>query len=434
MAKEKIVFICENCGNETLKWQGKCPYCGQWNSLKEVKKTFLKGLKSDMPKPEIVSLKDIKIATYQRIKTNIDEIDRVLGGGILPSSIILLAGEPGIGKSTLLLQIANALKSLKTILYVSGEESASQIKMRSSRLKVGAPNLKIIATNDLAQIISAIENSGANLVFIDSIQSIADSEFASTAGSLVQVKECALRLQMLAKQTGVPIVLVGHITKVGDIAGPKTLEHLVDVLLYLEGQRTSEARILRSIKNRFGSTDEIGVFQMKEGGLAPVKNASELFLQYRLSNVPGSAVTATIEGSRAFLVEIQALCTPTYSNYPLRRTLGFDLNRLLLLTAVLQKRAGISLYNQDIFINVVGGIKIYEPAADLAVALAIASAVKNVKLAPHLCVFGEVGLSGEIRKVGNFDKRIKEAKKLGFKEIITSKTLQQAISQELKNV
>lgn len=427
MAKEKIVYICDNCGNEFLKWEGKCSYCGQWNSLKEVKSTLVGPLQVKAGRPQIYKLSDIKIKNFKRIQTCIEEVDRVLGGGIVPSSVLLLAGEPGIGKSTLLLQIANRLSSLKNILYISGEESAAQLKMRCQRLKIAAKNLNILCETELAQILSSFEKFNPTLVIVDSIQAVYDSSFPSTAGSIVQVKECALRLQNLAKTTKTAVILVGHITKEGAIAGPKTLEHLVDVLLYLEGQRNAEGRILRSIKNRFGPTDEIGVFQMVEKGMKEVKNPSEVFLAQRLSNVAGSAVSATIEGTRAFLVEIQALSTKTYFGYPIRRASGFDLNRLLLLIAVLQKRLGLSLYNQDIFVNVVGGLKILEPAADLAVALAIVSALKNVPIPTNLCVFGEVGLSGEIRPVAYADKRAKEAKRLGFSQICKAKTLSEAL-------
>jgi len=434
MAKEKPIFVCDNCGFESLTWAGKCSACGEWNTFKQLKKisTKMSDFGTNAP-AQVLSLDQIKIQNFQRLNTTIEEFDRVLGGGILPSSIVLLAGEPGIGKSTLLLQIADTLSSKNDVLYVSGEESAQQLKMRCQRLKISSKNLKILSTIQLPAIIEACENYNPSLLIVDSIQSIYESSFPATAGSPVQIRECTLRLQNLAKTTSTAVIVVGHITKEGAIAGPKLLEHIVDVVLYIEGQRFYDSRILQCIKNRFGPTDEIGVFQMGNLGLVEIKNPSKIFLEHRLKNVAGSTVSAVIEGTRAFLVEIQALCTATNFGYPLRRASGFDLNRLLLIIAVLQKRAGLALYNQDVFVNVVGGLKIKEPAADLAVALAIASALKNKVVFPDVCAFGEVGLSGEVRKVVHFEKRAKEANRLGFNKILDTRTVLQAIKNAFES-
>ncbi|MBM2821018.1 MAG: radA [Candidatus Berkelbacteria bacterium] len=429
--KDELVFVCSNCGEEYLKWQGKCDNCGQWNTLKEFKiqKSKFK-IRDSGNLTEPIELSKVTIKNHQRISTKIGEFDRVLGGGIVPGSVVLLGGDPGIGKSTLLLQVATKLES---VLYISGEESPEQIKLRFDRLGLSAnrgsvssgktQSSKIYSEINLDNVISTIKRENPGLVIIDSIQTIYSGDFPSTPGSLVQVRECALRLQQLAKTSGIPIFLIGHVTKEGSVAGPRILEHLVDVVLYLEGERFHNNRILRAAKNRFGATDEIGIFEMTERGLIEVLNPSKLFLEERQKNVPGAIVTATVEGTRSFLIEVQALTTTTVFGYPQRRSSGFDLNRLQLLVAVLQKRANLNLSNQDIFINIVSGVKIKEPAVDLAVALAVTGAFKNKSFDPKLCVFGELGLSGEIRKVSFEKKRILEAKRLGFKKFIQEKTI-----------
>jgi len=418
----QIIFVCSNCGEEYLKWQGKCDNCGQWNTLKEFRnlKSEIR-MKAGLNLPsQVRELSKIQIKKFQRIQTKIGEFDRVLGGGIVPGSVILLGGDPGIGKSTLVLQVANKLDH---VLYVSGEESAEQIKMRFDRLGLKSNKIKIFTEIDLSSIINICQKEKPPIAIIDSIQTIYSSDFPSTPGSIVQVRECSLRLQQWAKTNSTTVILIGHVTKEGSVAGPRTLEHLVDVVLYLEGERFHNNRILRAAKNRFGATDEIGIFAMTEEGLEEVKNPSKLFLEERLKNVPGTVVTATIEGTRSFLVEVQALTAVTIFGYPQRRASGFDLNRLQLLIAILQKRASLNLANQDVFINIVGGVTIKEPAVDLAVAMAIAGSFKNKAIDPKLCVFGELGLSGEIRPVSHEQKRIIEAKRLGFSSLARAKTI-----------
>ncbi len=426
MPTPQTIFVCSNCGEEYLKWQGKCDNCGEWNTLKEFK---IRNSKFDNRKKETgisepVELSKVTIKNFHRITTKIGEFDRVLGAGIVPGSIVLLGGDPGIGKSTLILQVATKLDD---VLYVSGEESAEQIKMRFDRLGLKNKSIKLQNDIDLDSILQVAEKLKPKVLIVDSIQTVYSSSFPSTPGSIVQVRECALRLQQLAKTTGTAVILIGHVTKEGSVAGPRTLEHLVDVVLYLEGEQYHNNRILRAAKNRYGATDEIGIFEMTEKGLIEVNNPSKLFLAERLKNISGSVITATVEGTRSFLVEVQALTTTTIFGYPQRRTAGFDLNRLQLLIAVLQKRAGLNLSNQDVFINITGGVKIKEPAVDLAVSLAVAGAYKNKSLDPKLCVFGEVGLSGEVRQVPHEQKRIAEAKRLGFSKFIQEKTIEKIV-------
>lgn len=422
-SKHQIIFVCKDCGEEYLRWQGKCANCGQWNTLFEFKAP-LKKLNLEISDAKIVELDKIEISNFKRIPTSITEFDRVLGGGIVPGSVILVGGDPGIGKSTLMLQLASGVEN---ILYVSGEESLEQLKMRFDRLGLKNKNLKILAEINIDQVILAAQKEKPALIVIDSIQTVYSADFPSTPGSLVQVRECALKIQQFAKSNQTAVVLVGHVTKEGTVAGPRTLEHLVDVVLYLEGERFHQQRILRGAKNRFGTTDEIGIFEMTEKGLIEVSNPSKIFLAERQKNVPGNVVTATVEGSRVILVEVQGLTSRAVFGYPQRRTSGFDLNRLQLMAAILERQASLNLANQDIFVNVVGGIKIYEPAVDLAVALAIFSSYKAVALDWRLCVFGELGLSGEIRKVSFEAKRKTEAKRLGFARFLEAKTIQEAI-------
>lgn len=428
---DNLIFVCNDCGEEYLRWQGKCESCGNWNTLKEFKvesqKSKVRGYQNQKIKQaEITELAKVKITNFRRLTSKISEFDRVLGGGIVPGSIVLLSGDPGIGKSTLLLQVAN---NINDILYVSGEESLEQIKMRFDRLGLKSSDLKILAETNLSSIIEKITQTKPAVVIIDSIQTMYSDDFPSTPGSIVQVRECAMRLQNLAKTTGISIILVGHVTKEGTVAGPRLLEHLVDVVLYLEGENFQNTRILRGQKNRYGATDEIGIFEMAENGLIGITNPSKLFLSERLKNVPGSCVTAIIEGTRSLLVEVQALTTTTNFGFPQRRAAGFDLNRLQLIIAVLQKRAGLNLQNQDVFVSVAGGIKTKEPAMDLAVALAIASSLKNQTINSKICAFGEVGLSGEIRSVSFEKKRVTEATRLGFADFVKTKNLNNAIKE-----
>lgn len=427
-----LVYVCSECGEEYSRWQGKCNICSNWNTLKEFKFNKKINKKENYNnQSKVLKLAEIETSNSLRISTGISEFDRVLGGssnnhGIVPGSLILLGGDPGIGKSTILLQTASMVKNT---LYITGEESAEQIKIRYDRLGLMSSDLQIYAQTDLEQIINQIQTLKPKFAIIDSIQTIYSNDFPSTPGSLVQVKECALKILQTCKSTSTAVVLVGHITKDGTIAGPKTLEHLVDVVLYLEGDRYQNIRVLRGMKNRFGATDEIGIFEMTESGFKEVNNPSELFLQERLNHAPGSVVTAMMEGTRPLLIEVQALTNKAIFGYPQRRAVGFDLNRLQILIAVLQKHTGINLSELDVFVNIVGGIKANEPAIDLAVLMAISSAVKNKPIEDGYCINGEVGLSGEIRKVSFAEKRIKESDRLGYKKQIKSKNIKDAISE-----
>ena len=427
MKNDQKIYVCSNCGEEYLRWQGKCDNCGAWNSLKEFKIQSSK-LKTNVQDIEIVDLSEVKTTNFQRIKSSISEFDRVLGGGFVKGSLVLLGGEPGIGKSTLIMQVA---ANLGNVLYISGEESVAQIKMRAERLKIKTSGIKLLAETNI-DAISQVFSDGKfspSLIIVDSIQTIYSESFPSTAGSLVQVRECALRLQKMAKETDIPIVLIGHVTKEGSVAGPKTLEHMVDVVMYLEGERYHGTRILRTAKNRFGATDEIGIFEIENSGLKEVKNPSKIFLADRNKTVPGSVITATIEGTRPLLTEIQALVSPTSFGYPRRTASGFDLNRLNLIIAILINRAGLKLGGFDVYLNVAGGFYLKEPAGDLAVALAIASAYKNFLPSPKLVAFGELGLGGEIRAVTFEGKRLAEARRLGLGKFLKSKNILGAIKE-----
>jgi len=432
----KTVFICENCGEEFLTWAGKCPSCGTWNTLKEISlKTASKnapGRKVEVIPPQ--NLENIKITHYQRLKSFSNEFNRVLGGGIVPGSVILLGGEPGIGKSTLLLQIAAQLgqEQNECVAYISGEESPEQIKLRADRLGIHCSHIFLISETNIEIILEQIGQlkRQPRLLIIDSIQTMYDENYPSTPGSIVQVRETAVRLQTYAKSKKIPLILVGHVTKEGAVAGPKTLEHLVDVVLYLEGERFQNLRILHGVKNRFGATEEVGVFEMTEKGMQEVTNPSKLFLQSHTDS-PGTAVTAILSGTRSFLIEIQALLTKSAFGYPKRVVSGFDLRRLDLLLAVLEKRMKIPLNLYDVYVNVIGGIKIEDRAADLAICASIYSLFRNKKIPEKTVFIGEVGLSGEIRNVAQLGKRIKEAQALGFKQIIgkDAKTLENAFQE-----
>jgi len=397
---------------------GKCPECNMWNTLVEevvveTKKSNAKIIKSDL---KSVNINEIKREDNERIKTKICELDRVLGGGLVKGSLVLVGGEPGIGKSTLLLQITKDLG--EKVLYISGEESLSQIKMRAERLKINSKNLSLLCETNFDGCISVIENDSPQVVIVDSIQTMYLDELTSAAGSVSQVREVTLRIMQYAKKTQTAFFIVGHVTKDGSIAGPRVLEHMVDCVLYFEGDRQHSYRILRAVKNRFGSTNEIGVFEMGDEGLIEIPNPSLMLLSGRPENAQGSCITCAIEGSRAILSEIQALTSPTGFGVPRRMATGIDYNRMTMLLAVLEKRVGISMQNQDSYINVVGGLKIDEPAADLAVILAVSSSAKGFVIPKDTCAFGEVGLTGEIRAVSYAQKRIMEAKSLGFTNVI----------------
>ncbi|MFH1037588.1 MAG: DNA repair protein RadA [PVC group bacterium] len=418
----KSAFFCQECGYRSLKWLGKCPGCGGWNTLvEETVEVEKKGTRAhprwERQKPLPIS--EIKSRADIRTRTGIKEFDRILGGGIVAGSLVLVGGEPGIGKSTILLQVSNALSlSEKTVLYVSGEESVEQSKLRAERLGASSPGLYLVSETNLDLILEYIREVQPSLVVIDSIQTVFHPEVTSAPGSISQVRECAARLLVAAKSEGFAIFLVGHVTKTGAIAGPRVLEHMVDTVLYFEGDRHHAYRILRAVKNRFGSTDEIGIFQMSEGGLMEVKNPSEIFLSQREPGLTGSVVVPCLEGKRPILVEIQALTVSTGLAIPRRRATGLDVNRVLILMAVLERRAGLRLQDKDVFVNVVGGVKITEPAADLGVVAAVASNVKNAPIPPETVVLGEVGLGGEVRAVRQIEQRLKEAAKLGFERAI----------------
>jgi len=422
MAKEKTIYLCSACGYETPRWMGKCPGCGSWNTLEEqapqsaAPQTAAKALKQ---RPgtgaQAMRIREIPEENASRAGTGIGELDRVLGGGVVEGSLILVGGDPGIGKSTLLLQASqNLAKSGARVLYVSGEESARQIKMRAKRLGVDSDNLLILSENAMDAAEKRWEEIGPDYMIIDSIQTMYRPDMASAPGSVSQVRECASMLMRMAKTTGCAVFLVGHVTKEGAIAGPRILEHMVDVVLYFEGDRQHEYRILRAVKNRFGSVNELGLFEMHAHGMAEVENPSEALLCERAKNVPGSCVIPAIEGSRPMLVDVQSLALQTGYAAPRRTTNGFDSGRLALLLAVLEKRAGISLFNQDVYINVAGGLTLTEPAADLALCAAVASSVRDVCIPSDWAVMGEVGLAGEIRAISQAERRLAECARLGF--------------------
>ncbi len=425
--KPKTIFTCQNCGYQSSKWLGKCPECNSWNSLVEedfTEVTAKDNSRRALYKDEPVLLKDVEAREENRLKTEIRELDRVLGGGIVPGSVILVGGDPGIGKSTISLQVSNQLTQRgHKVLYVSGEESVAQTKLRAKRLGPAEAHgdIYIVNQTDLSYILQYIKKLKPDVVIIDSIQVIFDPGISSSPGSVSQVRECAGILTQLAKTTNTSMFIIGHVTKEGALAGPRVLEHIVDTVLYFEGDRFSLYRILRAVKNRFGSTNEIGVFEMGQDGLKEVRNPSEIFLSERPKDVSGSVVTSVLEGSRPLLVEVQALVTKSGFGYARRRAQGFDFNRLSLLVAVLEKRMGLNLEAEDIFVNIVGGIKVEDPAADLAVCAAVASAFHNSLIIPQTFVLGEVGLAGEVRSISQVNVRLNEAEKLGFKHCLLPK-------------
>ncbi len=426
-AKDKKQYICSACGAVHLRWAGKCPECGEWNTLEEVTVRAPEKSRSSMAPVETMSkpvaLPSVAQEDQPRLPLRMVELSRVLGGGIVPGSCVLVGGDPGIGKSTLLLQMAaDVAQSGGTVLYVSAEESAHQIGRRAARLGIRDERLLVLAEIVVESIVEHIEAIKPVLVIVDSVQAIYSGNGASAAGTVSQVRDCAAALLRVGKAQNIPIFLVGHVTKEGNIAGPRVLEHMVDAVLQLEGERFHAFRLLRSIKNRFGSTNEVGVFEMNEQGMQEVRNPSELFLAERLPNATGSAIAVSMEGTRPLLVEVQALCSTTAFAMPRRTANGVDANRLLLLTAVLSKRVGIDLSDQDIFVNVVGGMRVDEPAADLAIAVAIASSFRNRPVHADLALMGEVGLSGELRSIGQLARRLHEAAKLGFTRALTPRS------------
>jgi DNA repair protein RadA/Sms len=424
--KSKTLFVCSQCGYESAKWFGKCPGCSEWNTLFEETRQPEKAssaIKKEMSYSSVnaISISDLSIESEDRYLTGLSEFDRVLGGGIVKGSLVLMSGDPGIGKSTLLLQICEYLgKSLK-ILYVTGEESPKQIKLRAKRLNVTSSNLFVLAETDIDDIVGLIYGEKPDIVIIDSIQTMCLQQITSAPGSVSQVRECTHALMRAAKVSGIPLFVVGHVNKEGAIAGPKVLEHIVDAVLYFEGERNHSYRILRAVKNRYGSTNEIGVFEMAENGLREVENPSLMLLSGRPSNVSGTCVACVMEGSRPILAEVQALVTASTFGMPRRMSTGFDYNRLSVLLAVLEKRAGYYFANADAYINIVGGLRLDEPAADLAVAIALVSSLKDNVVDEKLLAFGEIGLAGEIRAVSNAEQRVAEASRLGFKRCILPK-------------
>ncbi|TFH36920.1 MAG: DNA repair protein RadA [Anaerolineales bacterium] len=426
MAKSKTQYTCQQCGRVAAKPLGRCPQCGSWNSMTaEIVALNRAGPRSlHRPQTQAVRLADVEGDPEERILLPIDEFARVLGGGVVPGSVVLIGGDPGIGKSTLLLQTAALVARQGPVLYVSGEESERQIKLRSGRLDVKADDLSdlfLLSETDLESILAQVDRLGPRLLVIDSIQTMHIPEIESSAGSITQVRECASRLQAMAKQSGVAVFLVGHVTKEGAIAGPRVLEHIVDTVLYLEGDPYHAYRLLRSVKNRFGPTSEVGVFEMQSTGLVEVSNPSEALLAERVVNAPGSAVAVTMEGTRPLLVEIQGLTSRSSFGNPRRTANGVDLSRLLLIAAVLSRRAGVPLLDEDIFVNVVGGLRIGEPAADLAMAIALASSHRDRVVPADMLFVGEIGLSGELRAVPQLPARLGEAAKLGFRRALIPK-------------
>lgn len=419
MAKQKTIYACTECGGQTLKWQGQCPHCQAWNSLIET--IAEKSVSRFSPVSEIdqvQNLSDIEAREETRYPTGLEELDRVLGGGLVHGGVVLLGGDPGIGKSTLLLQALSHMSMQHSVLYVSGEESAQQVALRARRLALDVQAVHLLAEIQLEKIQSVLAEHKPTVAVIDSIQTIYSEVLQSAPGSVAQVRECAAQLTRLAKASGICIILVGHVTKEGALAGPRVLEHMVDTVLYFEGDMHSSFRMIRAFKNRFGAVNELGVFAMSEKGLREVRNPSALFLSHHDEQVPGTCVMVTQEGTRPLLVEIQALVDEARSPNPRRLCVGLEQNRLAMLLAVLHRHAGIPCYDQDVFVNAVGGVKITEPGADLAVMLAIVSSLKNKPLAEKMIVIGEIGLAGEVRPVQRGQERLKEAAKLGFKQAI----------------
>lgn len=433
MAKTNTVFFCNECGYESAKWLGKCPACNAWNSFVEekvVKQGNKKGVVSKVVEP--VSIKSIEQIKISRVSSGFDELDRVLGGGFVNGSLTLLGGEPGIGKSTLILQICDKYKTDGKVLYVSGEESAEQIKIRADRLGINKDNIMFLGETDINNIEVSIEKIEPKLVIIDSIQTMYSDEITSAPGSVSQVREITARIMKMCKMKGITTVIIGHVTKDGTIAGPKVLEHMVDAVLYIEGERYFSYRVVRGVKNRFGSTNEIGMFEMRNEGMVEITNPSSVLLTEREENPPGSVIVASLEGTRPILVELQALTSTTVFGMPRRTANGLDYNRVTLLIAVLEKLGGVNLGSQDVYMNIVGGIRINEPALDLGIVLSAASSYKNISIPKSVAVVGEVGLTGEIRSVNMIEKRLKEIEKMGLKTCIIPETNKKLLKENFK--
>jgi DNA repair protein RadA/Sms len=437
------VFFCKECGHESSKWLGKCPGCNSWNSFVEEKVNKKTSSKSSTTRSvsstfnnnsDVKKLNDIVVSKTVRIDTGYEELNRVFGSGIVEGSITLIGGEPGIGKSTLIMQVCANLSKNGKVLYVSGEESETQIKIRADRLNVKSDNILFLSETNIDEIEEKIGNVEPKFCIIDSIQTMYDEELSAVPGSISQVKEVTARLMYLAKRQGITIIVIGHVTKDGVIAGPRILEHMVDTVLYIEGERFFSHRIVRGVKNRFGSTNEIGIFDMQDIGMVEVTNMSEVFLSDVNTNLPGTALVATVEGTSTILLEIQALTSHSYYNMPRRVGNGIDLNRLNMIIAVLEKRCNINLGAQDIYVNVIGGIKIDEPAVDLAVAMAIVSSYKTKTIDSKTVFVGEIGLTGEVRSINNAEKRVKEVEKLGYKTIIVNKKQMENLSKNLGDI
>ncbi|MDM8128756.1 DNA repair protein RadA [Paraclostridium benzoelyticum] len=433
MAKIKTKYVCQECGYENRKWLGKCPECSKWNTfVEEIEEKTSKSNKEvfviDKSSSRPLNINSIETIKEQRFSTCIKELDRVLGGGVVKGSLVLVGGDPGIGKSTLLIQVSsNVANSGKKVLYISGEESASQIKMRAQRLGIKSDNLYIFAENNLSIIEAHLESVNPDLIILDSIQTVFSPEITSAPGTVSQIKEGTSRFMKISKKMGISTFVVGHVTKEGALAGPKVLEHMVDTVLYFEGERFNTYRLIRAVKNRFGSTNELGVFEMREVGLVELENPSKILIAEKPKDVSGSIIISTVEGTRPMLLELQALASPTSFGIPKRTATGVDYNRVSLLMAVLEKRVGMQIQNQDIYINVVGGIKINEPSIDLGIVMAIASSFRNIPIDGNVAITGEVGLTGEVRAVSFIEKRIAECKKLGFTKIVIPKSNYEAV-------
>lgn len=418
MKKTKTKFVCQQCGFESIKWMGRCPNCDEWNTfVEEAIENYNKIEQSEPLMSNVELLRDVEVKGEDRIKTGIGEFDRVLGGGIVQGSLVLIGGEPGIGKSTMLLQVSDIMSNFTKVLYVSGEESPRQIKIRADRIIKGKEDIYLLSETNINNIERHIEKVSPGFMIIDSIQTMYTEESSTIPGSVSQVRQVTQHLIKLAKQNGITIFIIGHVTKEGSIAGPRVLEHMVDTVLYFEGDRTQSFRILRAYKNRFGSTNEIGVFEMMVDGLKEVKNPSELLLSNRESNAPGTAVISSMEGTRPLLLEVQSLICHTNFGLPRRMSTGIDYNKFVLILAVIEKKCGLNLSQSDVYLNVAGGLKIQEPAVDLGIVAAVISGYLNVPVPNDYCFTGEVGLTGEVRAVGNLERRISEAKKMGFKKI-----------------
>jgi len=434
MAKSKTVFVCNECGNESSKWLGKCPACNSWNTFFEQK--IVETRNSSVKKDKVTNIPQ-KLNTYVakdtiRISTGFNELDRVLGGGLVKGSLTLLGGEPGIGKSTLILQLCDKVKGEGKVLYVSGEESAEQIKLRADRLGINNEDILFLGETDVDIVNKSITDIEPKLVIIDSIQTMYSDEITAAPGSVSQVREITAQIMRICKQNGITTIIIGHVTKDGNIAGPRVLEHMVDTVLYLEGERYFSYRVLRGVKNRFGSTNEIGMFEMKEEGMCEILNPSDILISENDENSAGSCIICCMEGTRPMLIEVQSLTTQSVFGFPKRTANGVDYNRLALLIAVLEKKAGLNLGNQDVYLNVAGGLKISEPSIDLGIVMSASSSFKNIPIPKDMVIMGEVGLTGEVRRINFIEKRLREAEKLGFKTCIIPESNKKVLKDKFK--